>query len=234
MTEPPAPELQFDKAEFASNEAAATVCAGCQAPIAGDYYDVNGQTLCPACKAQVEQVFGGQPGAAGLLKALGGGVLGGLLGALVYYAVRAVSGYEIGIIAIAVGWLVGKGVNWGSGRRGGALYQALAMVLTYVAIVSTYVPAVLDGLRQSPDAPNPLSHGIPGLIFFALFMLALPFLAGLENVIGIIIIAIGLYEAWKINKRVSLTITGPFHAAFRPAVPPGPPPAAAAGAAPGP
>jgi hypothetical protein len=195
MTEPPAPELQFDKAEFASNEAAATVCAGCQAPIAGDYYDVNGQTLCPACKAQVEQVFGGQPGAAGL---------------------------------------VGKGVNWGSGRRGGALYQALAMVLTYVAIVSTYVPAVLDGLRQSPDAPNPLSHGIPGLIFFALFMLALPFLAGLENVIGIIIIAIGLYEAWKINKRVSLTITGPFHAAFRPAVPPGPPPAAAAGAAPGP
>jgi hypothetical protein len=233
MTEPPAPGLQFDKAEFASNEAAAAVCAGCQTPIAGDYYDVNGRTLCPACKAQVEQVLGGRPGAAGFLKALGGGVLGGLTGALIYYAVRAVSGYEIGIIAIAVGWLAGKGVNWGSGWRGGALYQTLAMVLTYVAIVSTYVPAVLEGLRQSADAPNPLDHGIIGLIFFALFMLALPFLAGLENVIGIIIIAIGLYEAWRINKRVAVAITGPFHAKFRPAVPPVPP-AAAAGAAPGP
>ena len=90
MTEPPAPGLQFDKAEFASNEAAAAVCAGCQTPIAGDYYDVNGRTLCPACKAQVEQVLGGRPGAAGFLKALGGGVLGGLTGALIYYAVRAV------------------------------------------------------------------------------------------------------------------------------------------------
>ena len=68
MTEPPAPGLQFDKAEFASNEAAAAVCAGCQTPIAGDYYDVNGRTLCPACKAQVEQVLGGRPGSGAQLE----------------------------------------------------------------------------------------------------------------------------------------------------------------------
>ena len=38
-------------------------------------------------------------------------------------------------------------------------------------------------------------------------MLALPFLSGIENIIGIVIIAIGVYEAWKINKRPA--ITGP-------------------------
>ena len=36
-----------------------------------------------------------------------------------------------------------------------------------------------------------------------------PFLGGFENIIGIIIIGIGLYEAWKLNRRVELTISGP-------------------------
>jgi hypothetical protein len=59
---------------------------------------------------------------------------------------------------------------------------------------------------------------------------AAPFLGGTRNVMGILIIGIGLYEAWKINRRVPLS--GPFR--FGPAMPPlamtapggAPPPAA--------
>ena len=57
---------------------------------------------------------------------------------------------------------------------------------------------------------------------------AAPFLGGTSNIMGILIIGIGLYEAWKINRRVPLS--GPFR--FGPATPPlvaaapgGPPPA---------
>jgi hypothetical protein len=50
----------------------------------------------------------------------------------------------------------------------------------------------------------------------AVLALALPFLAGFKNIFGLVIIAIGLYEAWKINKRVKLDVTGPYHVAFRP------------------
>jgi hypothetical protein len=124
-------------------------------------------------------VTGGTGGAgAGFPKALGGGLAGAILGVIVYYIVRAATGYEIGIIAIAVGWLAGKGVSWGSGRRGGPRYQALAIGLTYLGIVATHVPAV----------------------GFAAAVLARPLLAGAENVVGLIIIGIGLYEAWKINR----------------------------------
>jgi len=42
---------------------------------------------------------------------------------------------------------------------------------------------------------------------------AAPFLMGVSNVLGIIIIGIGLYEAWKINKRVPLVVHGPFQVA---------------------
>jgi hypothetical protein len=245
-------DVQFDKAEFNTSAASASQCFGCATPIAGEYYEVNGQTFCAACTADSRRALGGTPGASGFFKALAGGIGGGIVGALIYYAVLALSGYEIGIIAIAVGFLVGKGVNWGTGGRGGPLYQAMAIVLTYVAIVSTYVPMVIQGLRESSaqhesaesttttsptttatpapatttatpagevDAPGILGLFV-GLIVFALLVLALPFLAGFQNILGLFIIGIGLYEAWKINKRVPFTVSGPFHARMVPPVPP--------------
>jgi hypothetical protein len=235
-------DVQFDKAEFTTPAAATSTCAACAMPIAGPYYEVNGQTFCASCTADTQRVLGGKPGAPGFFKALAGGIGGGIIGALVYYAVLALTGYEIGIIAIAVGFLVGKGVNWGTGGRGGPLYQAMAIVLTYVAIVSTYVPMVVQGFRERsaqhesaevPSTPTPTPTPaagaaaapaeaadtptivglLVGLVVFALLVLALPFLAGFQNIIGLVIIGIGLYEAWKINKRATLTVSGPFQPA---------------------
>jgi hypothetical protein len=47
------------------------------------------------------------------------------------------------------------------------------------------------------------------LTLLLLLACAAPFLAGIQNVIGVVIIGIGLYEAWKLNRRVALDITGP-------------------------
>ena len=54
-----------------------------------------------------------------------------------------------------------------------------------------------------------------GFAFLLLFGFAFfaPFLAGAENLIGLLIIGIGLYEAWKINKRVEPHTAGPFRIA---------------------
>jgi ABC-type uncharacterized transport system permease subunit len=40
--------------------------------------------------------------------------------------------------------------------------------------------------------------------------LALPFLGGLENAMGLLIIGIGLYEAWKVNRIPALSVSGPY------------------------
>ena len=70
--------------------------------------------------------------------------------------------------------------------------------------------AVAAGATASPEEQ-------PGVLFslllFALVCLAAPFLAGFENIIGLLIIAIGLYEAWKLNQRLVVNITGPFEVA---------------------
>jgi hypothetical protein len=232
-------ELQFDKADYTGGTGEApTVCFACQNALTGEFFRVNDAPFCAPCKVAAQQALGGKPGPGGFVKALAGGIAGGIAGAVVYYLVLTLSGYELGIIAIAVGFLVGKGVRWGTGGRGGALYQTLAVGLTYVAIVSTYVPVVVRSLSETeakpPSASAPV-EGVPAaaptpaatstsaarppvslagvvvaVVLLFLLTLALPFLGGFQNLLGLVIIGIGLYEAWKINKRVPLAITGPF------------------------
>lgn len=95
-------------------------------------------------------------------------------------------------------------------------------------------PPAADGDAQNPspapatkaDAkPSGLPLPVALLAFVALvwgLALAAPFLAGAKNLIGIIIIAIGLYEAWKYNRAVK--VSGPFRLApAAPAAPAGTP-----------
>ena len=49
------------------------------------------------------------------------------------------------------------------------------------------------------------------------FALASPFLGGMQNFMGLIIIGIGLYEAWKLTRPLPVQVLGPF--AIEPSAP---------------
>jgi len=191
-------ELQFDRAEFGT---AGRICTGCQQPIAGDYYDINGTPFCAACTSAIRQAHGGTPGGADFARALGAGVGAGAVGSALYYVIERISGYRLSILAIAVGFLVGRAVRWGAGGRGGLLYQVLAVVLTYVAIAFSWLPIVLE----KSDG----SFGVGDLVPLSAFLLALPIRIGLESPFALVVIGIGLWEAWKFTAPVSLAIRGP-------------------------
>lgn len=230
--------LRFDEPAAG---AGAPICGRCQALIADAYYEVNGHVVCAGCKAALEQSPTGS-GASRMLRATAFGLGGAIVGAGVYYAILAVTGYEIGLVAIAVGWLVGRGVQKGSDGRGGWAYQALAVGLTYLAIVSTYVPFIVkamtgDEAKASAAAPAPAARAdtvsanatpnaadtaesaqaavsagefAVGVVALLALAAAAPFLAGFENVLGILIIGFALYQAWQMNRRVPMTINGPY------------------------
>ena len=235
--------LQFDKAEF-ENAPEQAQCAQCHRALIGSYYEVDGQTVCEACKYTIESRMTEGSGAGSFVRATGAGLVAAALGAALYYAITAISGYEFGLIAIVVGFGVGSAVRWGSNGRGGKRYQALAMALTYLAIVATYIPPIIQGFREgaaetaavgpaeaaddgapsavpaaaaarseTADTPEGEPTGTLPTVIAVVLILAIacaaPFLAGFENVIGIVIIGIGLYEAWKLNRRTEVTITGP-------------------------
>ncbi len=83
-----------------------------------------------------------------VVKATALGTLAALAGSLLYFAVAAMTGREFGLVAIAVGFMVGTAVRRGSGGRRGWAYQTLAIALTYLAIVSTYVPMVVKEFQK--------------------------------------------------------------------------------------
>jgi hypothetical protein len=228
--------LQFDRAEYGDTKAEAAVCASCGQRIWSSYFAVNDQVTCERCKTDVELQRSQGSGVGRFLRATVFGAGAGAVGAGLWYGVRAATGYEVGLIAIVVGFMVGAAVRKGSNGRGGWLYQALAMFLTYGSIVSTYVPFIVEGLKQAaaeetqksaspaaegaaptkagPDEPMSAGQGVVALVvvtvLIGVFAFAAPFLMGFQNIIGILIIGFGVYEAWKLNRRVPLEIAGPF------------------------
>ena len=145
-------DVAFDEAWM---EDASTPCRGCGGAIRERYYDVDAATVCEAC---VQVLRHGPPGSSPFGRAARAFALGGLAAmasGLVWWGIRAATGYEIGLIAIAVGLAVGFAVRIGSGQMGGFFYQGMAMTLTYLAIVSTYVPDIMDELRHLPSEETP-------------------------------------------------------------------------------
>jgi len=254
--DPSGDALQFDAAEPAASAAPGgkISCANCQRTITTSYHTLNAAVICSTCRGRLERELTGGTGLGRFSGAFMWGLGGAVIGALIYYAVLALTGYEVGLIAIAVGWLVGRGVQKGSNGRGGPAYQAIAVVLTYFAIVSTYIPLIINSAREQarieaasdsieaeeaalvPDAAAPSSGSgtlvasaasadssavaakadptfgevVMAFAFMLAFAAVVPFLAGIKNIIGLLIIGFALYQAWKMNKRVPLAFSGPF------------------------
>ncbi len=192
------PNLQFDHAEFSAG-VPVLACTACgKAP--GEYYfEINGKTLCGDCKQKIETRFKGGFKPAPFLKSAGAGGLAALIGYLIYFVIKEATGYEFGLIALLVGFMVGVAVRWGSGGSGGWLYQLLALFFTYNAIVLTYVPM---------DAVEWMDH--PASLLAQAYVM--PFTLGPQNIIGWVILAFALYQAWKVNKKRLIDIKGPYRA----------------------
>jgi hypothetical protein len=270
------PELQFERAEtvrsMAGAPASAPHCAACGLEIVGSYWEHRGRMLCEACRAKLVDSWRGDSGFGRFARATFFGFLAAGAGTLVYWAVAELTGHELSLISLLIGFAVGGAVRYGSHGRGGWRYQALAIFLTYTSIVSTYLPAlwqaakaqhenplaaeatteaplpaelkVREALPAEPDtaspptitgepggsvaveppAPKPVEGvDIPsadreasafgclagGLALLG-FLYAAPFLAGFENFLGWIILAIGLYLAWRMNKPEDRELRGPF------------------------
>jgi hypothetical protein len=100
-------------------------------------YLVNAQVGCAECVARVRTELAVQePGGVNLLFAAAGGLVGALVGAAVWAGVAIATNYEVGYVAVLVGFLAGLGVNIGARRQRGALLQYLAAGLAVVGLLA--------------------------------------------------------------------------------------------------
>jgi len=141
-------DLQFDRAEPTAAAAVPTSCTVCKQPLQNAYYAINGRAVCASCREKVARHAAGGSFVTALLLGFGAAALG----AGIYFGIEALTGYEFGLVAVVVGLLVGNAVRKGSRAAGGWRYQALAIGLTYLAVVVTDASLAVRAFVQERGA----------------------------------------------------------------------------------
>ena len=98
--------------------------------------------LCTNCADQAEQAFQAETEDTNFLGAVLLGLLAAVVSALIWYGIVVVTDYQLGIIAVAIGWLVAQGVIFGAGRKRGSYLQAISVIITRATRDHTQPPTV--------------------------------------------------------------------------------------------
>jgi hypothetical protein len=227
-------ELQFRRAQPISTpeSAAERTCAACKQLIPGAYYQVQNHVICPQCAEKIQAGRQAQrpvPWLRFVVYGVGAAIAGSIL-----YAIPLAMGFQIGIVALAVGWMVGKAIRAGSYGTGGRPQQMLAVVLTYFAISTSFFPAALfvgakhaveaktaaksesgsavihDRTTTTTESMSP-GKAIAGLLVFVVIS---PFLelkgSPIGGLISLFILFIGLQRAWVLTARHEIMVSGPY------------------------
>ncbi|MBL8912293.1 MAG: hypothetical protein JNM17_16500 [Archangium sp.] len=198
--------MDFSTAQFENKPPQANACASCGRQLISEYFTAGPLSLCGNCAAQLKA---GPPednqGCWRFVKAGAMGTGAGLLGAIGYGAIIYFTGYELALVTIFIGWFVGRGVMKGSDNRGGRGYQVLAAILTYVWCMQAFVPSLITGMQKA-EQPVPFIVAMLIAPFLALIM---PFMGDM-GVLGIAILAFGVWRAWREAAQVVIPVEGPF------------------------
>ena len=144
------PSPQFGTAEY-SSKPGASVCKSCNQTISSAYYRVNGSTACANCAQQLKNQLPKDSHSA-FVRGLIFGVGGAILGLIIYSAFGIITGWMIGYISLAVGYIVGKAIMKGSGGLGGRRYQVAAVLLTYAAVSMAAIPIGISQFIKQKEA----------------------------------------------------------------------------------
>ena len=222
---------QFATAEY-SRKSGETLCNSCQQRISGAYYLLNGAPACASCVERIREQMP-RDSHKSFVRGVLFGVAGAILGLVIYVAFALATGWMVGYVSLAVGYIVGKAISLGSRGVGGRRYQVAAVLLTYVAVSLAAVPIAISLHKQprvvqqqsaqagdqppthvngSAAAPPTRMSPARAVGLLALLGLASPLLAlahPAQGLIGLIILLVGIQIAWKITAARQLNISGP-------------------------
>jgi hypothetical protein len=208
--------IQFEKAEFADNT---PTCAACKQNLETEYFQLAGQNICATC-AELVRTNQQRPTHADVVRGLLYGAGAAFLGFLGYSIVIWI-GFELALVTIGIGYLVGQAVRKGSRGLGGRRCQIAAVALTYMAITFSYIPAGIRDFVKSEEAERAANPTEPasavGIVVAVIFLtgtaLLIPFLGlseGVGGILTIVIIGFGLHRAWVLTARDPRLLVGPF------------------------
>ncbi|MBM3250381.1 MAG: hypothetical protein FJZ09_06035 [Candidatus Omnitrophica bacterium] len=169
------------------------------------YKGKKGQTvyLCEKCHEAAEKAFREETQNPNLAKAAVVGSLAALAAGVAWYLFSVLTGYQIGYVAIGVGFLIGHAVIWGSGKKRGPSLQIISAVITVVTLLVSQYFLVLFYLREYL-----LEHSAEFPGYNGQWLFVSPFepdvLKAMFSPIGLIIWGVGIYFAYSLPKARSI------------------------------
>ena len=163
-------------------------------------HDGSNVYLCANCKEETNKAFDNETKNPNIPFAIGAGIIGAILGGIVWYLIALSTGMEIGYISLGLGYLVGFGVYFGAGKKRGHQLQIISAIIALVAIFITERFIFNHALNEYIQShlsmfPNVLPGDTVSLPLFDA-----TFLESLVTPIGLLIYALGIYFAYKFCK----------------------------------
>ncbi len=181
-------------------------CAECGASLAesDSRVETDDGTFCETCfanlRAQVEHALRQQSADINYPMAAVGAIGGAVIGVLAWWGFTVVTNISFGLVAVVIGFAVGKGTVMLSGNKHSTGLQALSISVSIVAffyanylVTRTFVHQAWaeEGMEGAlPLVPN------PALLFE---VIALGF-----GIMDVVFLAIVVYEAWKIPAPIKI------------------------------
>lgn len=144
----------------------------------------------------------------GLLRPLAFALAAGLVGAFAWYLTVRFTNYKLGLVAVGVGWLVGRGALFGARGRGSSEIAIGSVVVALGAMLcGEYL--ILDHLAReafASDASQFPGGEVPAFLSPAMFFALYRDTVGAMDAL---FYALGAYEAWKLpaSARRSMSAT---------------------------
>ena len=237
-------QLQFDQVEQSNHsptpDSLAVQCGECRELLRTEYFSIGDRIVCDRCRRLIEKQAEPPTGVKPFVRACLFGLGAGIAGAAVYYAVLAITNFEIALVAILIGYMVGAGVRKGARGRGGLRLQIMAVALTYMSIAMAYVPIAIQAAMQArksqqtatnasagqatptgaashatePDVHMSLARLLVELIKLFVFAMALPVFIVVgslpSGLISAVIIYAGMHRAWRMTAAPVIDVLGPY------------------------
>ena len=170
-----------------------------------DRVDASDRSFCRACyetlRRDLEDAVERMSSDVDYPRAVLGAVLGGLAGALLWWGFTVVTHISFGLVAVAIGYLVGTAVVRFSGGKRSTGLQAVAVTVSVASfVVATYLvnrTFVNRALETRGDAFRvgvlPQSPQVFASVVRSNF-----------GIMDVVFLAIAIYQAWKITKPLRL------------------------------
>ena len=188
--------------EAAEAGAVAATCAQCGKTLTpDDRVAVGGREFCRSChaslRAELEQAVAAQSSEINYANATLGAVLGGTVGVLAWWGFTVLTHLALGLLAVAIGFLVGLGtVRFAGGKRSVGL-QALSITVALIGYsCATYLVNRTFINKSLAETGEAFRVGFPPQSF-DLFVRVVTTGFGLMD---FVFLAIVVYEAWKIPR----------------------------------